>query len=206
MFEQVVDRHEVVAGNTLGSVGIFAIFHSLPEILLPALQEFSRVAWNNLGLPEEESLDPDMEQADEQIPLLTVVQPEIAVMAMEDGMEYWPLSADGTEERLISQTICVLVVNPGSSRVAGALAFTEYAWDNLDILAKMSLCQSMNEPVENPSYEEDIAYLEQLAFSCRTGIAGAETNEEAALLQQELDDLEAFIGQYRENAVWLASE
>ena len=64
----------------------------------------------------------------------------------------------------------------------------------------------MNEPVENPSYEEDIAYLEQLASSYRTGIAGTDTNEEAALLQQELDDLESFIGQYRENAVWLASE
>ena len=59
---------------------------------------------------------------------------------------------------------------------------------------------------ENPSYEEDIAYLEQLASSYRTGIAGTDTNEEAALLQQELDDLESFIGQYRENAVWLASE
>ena len=183
-----------------------ASIDSLPETLLPALQEFSSVAWDNLGLPEEESPDPDMEQDDEQIPLLTVVQPEIAVMAMEDGMEYWPLSADGTGERLISQTICVLVVNPGSSRAAGTLAFTEYAWNNLDILAKMGLCQSMNEPVENPSYEEDIAYLEQLASSYRTGIAGTDTKEEAALLQQELDDLESFIGQYRENAVWLASE
>ena len=183
-----------------------ASIDSLPAILLPALQEFSTVAWDNLGLPEEEALDPDMEQADEQIPLLTVVQPEIAVMAMEDGMEYWPLSADSTGERLISQTVYVLVINPGSSRPAGALAFAEYAWNNLDILAKMSLCQSMNEPAENPSYEEDIAYLEQLASSYRISIAGAETNEEATLLQQELDDLESFLGQYRENAAWLASE
>ena len=109
-------------------------------------------------------------------------------------------------DRLIPQAVSVMIVNPWSAQAEGALAFMEYAWDNLDILAKMSLCQSMNDPVENTAYDEDIAYLEQLASVYRNSIANMETDEEAASLQLELDELEDFINEYRTNAVWLASE
>ena len=81
----------------------------------------------------------------------------------------------------------------------------EYAWNNLDILDKMSLSASMNEPVENPSYDEDIAYLEMLVSSYQDSIINAETDEEAASLREELDELEDFLTDYRENAFWLAS-
>ena len=179
-----------------------ASIDTLPAVLLPALREFSSVPWDNLGLPEE---DPEMLSDGKKTPLLTAVQPEIAVMSMEDGMEYWPLSIAPEGERLISQTVSVMSVNPGSSLAEGALAFMEYAWNNLDILDKMSLSASMNEPVENPSYDEDIAYLEMLVSSYQDSIINAETDEEAASLREELDELEDFLTDYRENAFWLAS-
>ena len=178
----------------------------LTGILLPSLQEFSSIDWDGFGLPETEAVDEDQQPVSEQIPLLSAIQPEIAVTAMEPGMEYWPLSAGSEYERLIPQAVSILIVNPGSPQGEGALAFAEYAWNNLDILTKMSLSKNMNEPVENTDYDEDIAYLEQLAASCRFNLMNAETDEEAASLQQELTEVEDFLDDYRANAVWLASE
>ena len=179
---------------------------SISPVLLPVLQKFDTIAWDQFGLPEDEPEDLDWFMPNEQIPLLSVVQPEIAVMDMDRGVEYWPLSMNSTCDRLIPQAVSVMIVNPWSTQAEGALAFMEYAWDNLDILAKMSLCQSLNDPVENTAYDEDIAYLEQMSSVYRNSIANAETDEEAASLQLELDELEEFLNEYRANAVWLASE
>ena len=178
----------------------------IPAVLLPALRALDAVAWDSLGLEDEKETGHGWDLSDDRIPLLSVVQPEISVMAMENGVEYWPLSLAPGGERLIAQTVSVMLINPWSPRAESAAAFMEYAWEHLDILARMSLCQSMNDPVQNTAYDEDIAYLEQMRPIYEDAIAAAKTDAEAEALRRELNEMEAFLNDYRENAAWLASE
>ena len=178
---------------------------AIPSILLPVLQAFNEIDWNGFGLPEEAPEDITWLLSNEQVPLLSIIQPEIAVMALEDGVEYWPLSMNSDSDRLIPQTVFAMVINPWSSHPKGAQAFMEFAWEHLDILPKMSLCLSMNEPVQNTTYSEDSAYLEQLLSFYDETIADA-TGAEAEAMRRERDELAAFLEEYRLNAQWLTSE
>ena len=165
-------------------------------MLLPVLREFNAISWDQFGLPEEETFTTDWKLINNaQVPLLSVIQAEIAVMDL-DGMEYWPLSLTGECPRLIPETVSVMLINPWSIQASGALAFMEYTWDNLDVLAKMSLDPVMDGPVENTAYAEDIAYLEQLVSSYQKQIDAAGTDEEAEALRQEMSDAEEFLSDY----------
>ena len=178
----------------------------IPSVLLPALREFNAVAWDGFGLPEEEPSGTDWKLTDdERIPLLSVIQAEIAVMDL-DGMEYWPLSLNSDSPRLIPETLSVMLINPWSSRTAGDTAFMEYVWENLDILSKMSMSLSMNDPVINAAYDDDIAYLKQLIASYRDRIEKSSSEEEADSLRREMASAEEFLAEYQENAGWLATE
>ena len=178
----------------------------VPAVLLPALRALDAVAWDGFGPADEKTAGHDWLLSDEQIPLLSVVRPEIAASSMEDGLECWPLSLAAGGERLIAQTVSVMLINPWSPRRESAAAFMEYAWEHLDILARMTLCRSINDPVPNTAYDEDVAYLEQMGVFYREAIAAAKTDAEAGALQRELDEMESFLNDYRENAAWLASE
>ena len=178
----------------------------LTAILLPVLQEFSTISWDRFGLSDEESDDRSWRLTDETIPLFSTVQAEIAVMDLDDGMEYWPLSMSKECPRLIPEIVSVMIINPWSAQSKDAQFFLEYAWENLSVLAKMSLNQKMNEPVKNTAYDEDVDYLEQLITSYQDQIKKAESEEEAESLRREMDNAEEFLAGYRKNASWLASE
>ena len=178
----------------------------IPAVLLPALQELEAIAWDQFGLTDEMSMDIDWMLSNEKIPLLQDVQGEIAVMDLDDGVEYWPLSLNSECPRLIPEAVSVMVINPWSTQTQGAQTLAEYIWENLDTLSKMSLSLSLNEPVLNTAYDEDIDFLEQLLASFRERIDTAKTEKEAEALRNEMAETEKYLNDYRENAGWIASE
>ena len=180
--------------------------NELPAVMTPILQALDRIEWSGLGLLEEEEEDLSWLYNEERIPLLSLVNPEIAVMYMEPGTEYWPLSVTAGGDRLVPQTVSVMWINPWSEHQAEALDFLKYYWDHMDILTKMTLCRSMNEPVINTEYNEDVAYLEQMIPEYQAAIGKASTEAEAEALRGELEEMEGFLNDYKENARWSASE
>ena len=178
---------------------------AIPGMLLPVLHAFSQIDWNGFGLPEEEPEDLTWLLANEQIPLLSVIQPEITLTVLEDGVEYWPLSLSTDSDRLISQTVSVMVINPWSTHPQEAIAFMEYAWEHLNVLSKMALCPDLNKPVPNTAYDEDIAYLEQMIAIYDDALAGAEPETSTEALRMERNEAAEFLEDYQRNGHWLAS-
>ena len=141
----------------------------LPAIMTPVLQAFEQVNWSGLGLPAEKTGEGGEESVMERTALVSVGSPEIAETSMMSGIEYWPLSMDAGGERLIPQTVSVLWIGSGTAYPQAAMDFVNDYWESTDILTKMTLCQSMNEPVEDlpngndpaeadetdPEYDED---------------------------------------------------
>lgn len=179
---------------------------ALAEALTPALEAFNAVPWDRLGLPEE-GADTAYESTDDAPPPLILDGAlEIAEMSLPEGYEFWPLSLQPGGPRLIAQNISAICVNPGSSHVQAATAFVECLWDGLDTVTRASLCQSMNAPVLNPDYDDDLAYLQRSSELLRQGMEAAGSVGERAQLGAELADLKAYLDDYLENARWLISE
>ena len=183
----------------------------LQETLLPLLKAFNDVPWSRLGLPKDYTADIPSEESFFEFTqpvdnhILMDASPEIAVIDMADGEEYWPLSiADG--ERLVSQTVSVLCINPYSSNAEAALRLAEAVWAETDTVTKYTLCQSLTAPVVNDAYDDDLAYMEKLLPSLEQELRAADDPAEKAAVSAELDDLKSFLEDYRSNAYWLISE
>ena len=188
----------------------------LSQALLPALEAFNRVDWSRLtaidslpplSQPGAASGDFQLEPYDSgRTALLDSGMPDITVAPQAEGMAYWPLSVEPGGERLISQVAFVLCVNPHSDSPEAALSFAAHAWEKTNVETKMALCQSMNTPVANAAYQEDLDYMAQDSALLKQDIAEAQAAEARANLQAQLDGLQAYMEDYRNNGQWLASE
>lgn len=188
----------------------------LPQALLPVLEAFDGVDWSRLSAAERipplsrpgaASGGLRFEQAgSDRTPLLGSGIPDIVVAPQAEDMTFWPLSLQPGGERLISQVAFVLCVNPNSDHPDAALSFAAHAWEKTDVETKMALCQSMNTPVANEAYREDLDAMARDEALLKQDIAAAQTAEERAYLQAQLAGLQAYMEDYRNNGQWLASE
>ena len=186
----------------------------LLQALVPVARAFDETDWSRLAAPEEIApgasdvgsggIQP-VPDGDASKALLTDGMLDIAVAPQVEGMELWPLSIQPGGARLIGQAASVICVSPWSAHPEAALAFTAHAWERANVETRMSLCQSMNAPVANDAYQADLAYMAEDAAMLRQAIPAAQSAAEAAWLQGELDRLEAYQADYRENGRWLAS-
>jgi hypothetical protein len=183
---------------------------ALPEALAPLLSAFEAVDWSRLSAPDAIPapgralpLQPD---GDEPTPLLGDGMLTIEVAPQTEGMALWPLSIRPDGPRLIGQAATVICVSPWSANPEAALAFVAHAWERTATETRMALCQSLNAPTVNAAYDEDMACMAEDAAMLRRAVADARSADERAYLQAELDQLEAYMADYRENARWLTSE
>ena len=178
----------------------------LPQVLTPILQAMETINFEGLGLAKEDAEDLTWFMTNPQKGVLTEEYLEIEASTREPGTVFWPLSVTAGGERLIPQEIAAVFVNPYSEHPDLALSYVEYVWENMDVLRKMIFCRSLNEPVVNSAYEEDLAYLEAMIPEYEAALEGAPGPEEKAVLTQELQNLQDELADYRENGRWYASE
>lgn len=183
---------------------------ALPEALAPVLRAFEAVDWSRLSAPDAIPapgqalpLRPD---GDDPVPLLGDGMLAIEVAPEAAGMVLWPLSIRPDGPRLIGQAATVICANPWSANPGAALAFVAHAWERTAAETRMALCQSLNTPTVNAAYNEDLAAMAGDAAMLRKAVAEARSPGERAYLQADLDRLEAYMADYRENARWLTSE
>jgi hypothetical protein len=178
----------------------------LPQVLTPILQAMETINFEGLGLAKEDAEDLTWLMTNPQKGVMTEEYLEIEAGTREPGTGFWPLSVTAGGERLIPQEIAAVFVNPYSEHPDLALSYVEYVWENMDVLRKMIFCRSLNEPVVNSAYEEDLAYLEAMIPEYEAALEGASGPEEKAVLTQELQNLQDELADYRENGRWYASE
>ena len=174
------------------------------------LRTFEAVDWSRLSSAEAISPSgeafPVQSGGDEPVQLLGDGSLTIEVTPQTEGMALWPLSIRTDGPRLIGQAATVICANPWSANPEAAVSFVAHAWEKTAVETRMALCQSMNTPTVNDAYDEDLAYMTEDATMLRQAIADAQSADERAYLQDTLDQLEAYMTDYRENARWLVSE
>ncbi len=130
----------------------------------------------------------------------------IEVMMIPDGEEFWPLSLQPGGKRLISQDVTVICVNPHSPNQEGVMKFLEYLWQETDPTVKMTIDQSLNEPVLNQNYLEDLEFFSAEAENLNRQLREERDPLERKRLSVELQQLQSLADDYREKAYWAASE
>jgi len=169
------------------------------ERLTGLLHTWEGILWDQLGPSESPS-----EGSEERTPLVSEQLFEISPMHMEEGTACWPLSLLPGSEPLLPWQASVLMIRADASHAQMLLSWAETLWEQTDILTKMSLTPGMDEPVENPDYEEAVAYYENRIRGDEQALAFAQ-GEEAEMIEAELSQLRPFLEAYRENAFWRAS-
>ena len=137
--------------------------------------------------------------------LLTEAYLEIAVIAGEDGDEYWPLSLEPGGERLVAQNMLVFCVSADTPNREAVRAFVEYLWAKMDMTMRMTLCRNINDPVVNTHFEEDLAYYEKMIADLEKKALLEKNPPEKEMLNLQLRQMRAFVDRYRKNAYWSAS-
>ena len=129
----------------------------LPAVLTPILQALRRIEWSGLGLSSKKpKTRSGKTPADEgKTALLSVGSPEIAEMNLQEGIEFRPLSMTAGGERMIPLNVAVMWVSSRSSHPEAAARFVNDYWENMDLLTKMALCRSMNEPVADTRPDDE---------------------------------------------------
>lgn len=176
----------------------------LGQVLIPILRAMEDVQWERLGFSESGDYDMSWFFRDQQNTLLSDMNPEIAAAA-DDGTRAWPLSLEKNGERLIGQYVSALFINPFSPNTDAVLRYAESVWEEMNEMDRITLCRSMNDPVVNATFEDDMRYFTEMLEVYETAIANAETREVRDQLSAERDEIAAFSRDYEENAHWLAS-
>ncbi len=180
----------------------------LPMVLTPLLHAFEAVDFGGLGFQETFYRDSDgFLSGDEGKALLTEMgNPEISVMDLNPGMAFWPLALTEQDNREVSQTLSLIIVNPNSAHIREAVSFLETAWGAVDPMIRMMLDTTLTEPIVNDTYNEDIAYFEMMIPEYQKRIAAAESEGEAEALSNELAEMLAFMEEYKQFGQWYVSE
>ena len=178
---------------------------ALQAALTPVLQTLDRTDWLKLGLPEDDD-DEDDPLDNDMSALLDWANPEITVMGLREGTEYWPLSLTAEGERLVPQDVFVIVLNPWSTQSDGIIRFVETLYREMDIITRMELEPNLNDPVKNDRYNEEIETLRALVPIYEEAIMNASAEEEADALKAELNEMLAYMNQYEKNGAWLVND
>lgn len=168
----------------------------LISTLRTALETFQTINWDGLGLSEADT---------GRTPLFSDAYLQTEVIDNEEGFVFRPISFIPENGRLIPQTLSLLCVNPNSANREAAIAFTEHLFDKMKASEKMALCKSLNDPVPNAGYDEDLAYLENTADELAQLAANESDPSKKKQLENELEDLKAYTQRYRLNARFAVS-
>lgn len=181
----------------------------LEAVLTPALNALDQMNWEALGLSEDENEDTGWMMSEDEYPLIEWTTPEIGLMSLREGVEYWPLSLAEGEEKLIPQDVAVVVLNPWSAQADGVARYTETLWQEMGAIARMELDLSLAAPVENDNFDEEMTYLKNLLPLYEAAIADADEagdTEEAADLRAEKKQMESMLEAYEQVGMWLVSD
>ena len=203
---------EIMLGNTLQDCVLWirsgaGTAADLPRVLKPILEAYDQVDWQRLGLSAKADDEGAATMAaDEGTFLMADAIPSVEVMDAGEGLEYWPFSLEAGGKRLVSQTLNVLCVNARSPHRDAALKYLEHVWDTSSRTQKMTLCQSVNDPVKNDNYEADLKQREDAVAELEKQVDEASDDAQKKKLEARLEDARKETDKFKTTGEWIATE
>ena len=143
-------------------------------------------------------LDPDATEAVFELDHL------VSPAAMGGDFVLHSLEVKSRAGTAVPVSLSILMVNPYSQKKELALAFLEYAAQNLDPVYRASMMPDANDPVRPSSYEEDRASIKRDLDEVAQKLSSAEGQQTEALLLQKTSLEESL--DFLDEESWLISD
>lgn len=181
------------------------------DVLVKLCEAYEKVDWNSLGMKEsseDESFGSIIVGSDDEVPSrILEFYNNVSFYQPTEGDEWIPLSVKEGEEPLIGMNVVFAFVNPFSENREAAIEYLEHAWDCVEETIKMQMLPSMNDPVENKYYEENLKEMEKFLEDLKKQMEKAEDEEAKEQLNTMIEEEEKWIEKYKtENRYQVSAE
>ncbi len=110
------------------------------------------------------------------------------------------------EEPLMGLNVTMAFVNPFSEHREAAIEYLEAALDCMQLTSRMNMDPTLNDPVENEYYEENMKSIEQSIADIQTAMEETEDEEQREMLSQNLTDMQTWKEEYEKTGRYDVSE
>ncbi len=174
-------------------------------ILNEALDEFEKIDFAALGLPEEYDDNSYSYDEDSRSKILFQNYADISPSSYRD--EYampMLLSFEDGAQPMIEVYLTVAFVNPYSPNRDLAIEYLEDAAADLNATFLVTACPGRNDPIKNAYYDESLSYYQDQIDSIKAELEKAD-EEAKADWQTQLDQWEGYLADFEEYGAWDAS-
>ncbi len=179
------------------------------EALLRLCEAFEQIDWTNLNIPEDTgSGDSYIFTTDENNIILDTGVSILPWYYLAEGMFVPPFSLLDGEAGQVPASVDLVFVNPFSTHREAAIEYIEMATRQISENVLLAMNPSMNDPIENPDYEENLQFYEEQIAQYEESIAAAEEegdDENVANLTENLEYYIEYMNEYKESGRYLIS-
>lgn len=122
-----------------------------------------------------------------------------------DYYSFLPLTLTDETPLYLPMQVDVMFINPRSQHLEAAIRYMELYMENLDTIDLAMMCPDMNEPIENPYYEENLAEYQESIDSVLKALETCKEEDRQAY-QDSLENLQTYMEKYKEKQRYLADE
>ena len=174
------------------------------EVLMACCEAFEKIDWTGFGMPEEYEDDMMWEYQEENI-LIESYSVDINYYFSQNCEPVAQAIAEG-EEPLMGLNVTMAFVNPFSEHREAAIEYLEAALDCMQLTSRMNMDPTLNDPVENEYYEENMKSIEQSIADIQTAMEETEDEEQREMLSQNLTDMQTWKEEYEKTGRYDVSE
>ncbi len=174
------------------------------QVLVELCEAFEKVDWKSLGLKESDEEDDQgawaiMTPGGKEPSVIFEFYETVGFYRGREDMEWLPLSVKEGEKPVIGMNMTFAFVNPFSEHREAAIEYLEYAWNGVNDETKMRMIPSINDPVENEYYEENLKSMQKNTDDIKKQIEKTEDEEKKEELSTMLKEQEEWTEEYKEN-------
>lgn len=122
-----------------------------------------------------------------------------------DYYSFLPLTLTDETPLYLPMQVDVMFINPRSQHLEAAIQYMELYMESLDTIELAMMCPDMNEPIENPYYEENLAEYQESIDSVLKALETCKEEDRQAY-QDSLENLQTYMEKYKERQRYLADE
>lgn len=127
------------------------------------------------------------------------------ILSSDDYFTFLPLTLTDDTPLYLQMEVDVMFINPRIQHLEAALRYMELYMESMTELNLAMMCPGMNEPIENPYYEENLADCQKNIDSILKVLETCKEGDRQAY-QDSLKNLQEYMEEYKENRRYLADE
>ena len=177
------------------------------ELLRSLMEEFEKIDFNAMNLPEDYEEDYEWVPEDEHRVLFeTYADISSQTYVLNNVWRPMLVALDEGMEPIIDANLDIAFVNPYSENRELAIEFLEMTVSAFQQRYLNNICPDENEPIRNEYYEENLQYYNDEIEAMYAEMEKAGDDETKAMWQEQITEMENWRDEYETEGAWDVTE